>query len=364
MAHSAAPVPAPLAGRVRAIDWLRGIAVVVMIQTHALSLLRPDLHAGDFFVRLQWVDGLVAPSFLFAAGFSLALVQARAAMSAAALPGARAKRVRKTLRRIGEVLFVATLMNSMWFPIFREPKWLLRIDILQCIGLSLLLAVPLIAGAAARPHLLRWGALALAALAYGLAPLAEPWTGLAGHLFSAKSGSPFPLLPWAGHVWLGASAGAICAEKGAAGLAKWLGLLVAAGLLAWFFTDRLAAAYPPHEFWVTNPANSARRWTQVCAFALVLLAAERWAPAAFRTSLPIRFFEVFGASSLAGYFFHEALLFFRTFGLSFHRFWGDRASWEQYWGLYLLLLAMTFVLTWLADKAYTAGDKKLQAAWA
>ncbi len=49
--------------------WLRGIAVVVMIQTHALALLRPELRAGDFFTTLQWIDGLVAPAFIFAAGF-------------------------------------------------------------------------------------------------------------------------------------------------------------------------------------------------------------------------------------------------------------------------------------------------------
>src|SRR3954469_5703684 len=57
--------------RVRAFDWLRGIAVLVMIQTHALVLLEPPLPAGPFWARLQWVDGLVAPAFLFGAGFPL-----------------------------------------------------------------------------------------------------------------------------------------------------------------------------------------------------------------------------------------------------------------------------------------------------
>ena len=68
-------LPAPT--RIRAIDWLRGLAVLLMIQTHALALLRPELRSGALFDSLQWVDGLVAPSFILAAGFSMALTQVR-----------------------------------------------------------------------------------------------------------------------------------------------------------------------------------------------------------------------------------------------------------------------------------------------
>ena len=127
--------------RVRAFDWLRGIAVLVMIQTHALALLRPSLRQGSFWQTLQWIDGLVAPSFILAAGFALALVQVRSATQ----PGGRGRRVRRTLRRLGEVLAVGTLVNWMWFPIFREPRWIFRVDILQCIGLALLIALPAMA---------------------------------------------------------------------------------------------------------------------------------------------------------------------------------------------------------------------------
>src|SRR6266850_2795497 len=115
----------PPASRVRAFDWLRGLAVLLMIQTHALGLLRPELRVGAGFNALQWLDGLVAPAFIFAAGFSLALTQVRAA-AAGGSADARRRRMLKTLRRIGEVLLVGTLVNWMWFPIFREPRWILR----------------------------------------------------------------------------------------------------------------------------------------------------------------------------------------------------------------------------------------------
>lgn len=346
------------AQRIYAFDWLRGLAVLVMIQTHSLALLRPSLHAGDFYAALQWIDGLVAPSFIFAAGFALALTQVRAALQGDA-PGARGKRFRRTLRRLGEVLFVATLVNWMWFPIFREPRWLIRVDILHCIGLSLLVALPILALLAPRPRALRFSALFLAALAFGSSPLFEnvapPW----GYFLNGKSGAVFPLLPWSGYVYLGAAVGATCAEGGMRAAVRWLLALAALGIAMWIATPRIAALYPPHDFWVTDPANHARRWTQVCLFCLVLLGLERLWAQRLRASLPVRFVEVFGTSSLAGYFLHEMLLFFRLAGFSFQRVFGDRLSWPQYWPVLGLLVACTFALTVAVDYVYRQGDAVL-----
>jgi uncharacterized membrane protein len=332
--------------RILAFDWLRGIAVVVMIQTHALSLLRPELRTGPLWTRLQWIDGLVAPAFIFSAGFSLALVQVRGAAA-----GTRWPRMRKTLRRLGEVLLVATLVNWMWFPLLREPRWIFRIDILHCIGLSLLIALPVLAALATRPQVLRWVALGLAAIAFGASPLAERVHGPLAALANGSTGSVFPLLPWAGYVYLGASAGATAAAGDTRALARWIAGLLALGIALWLLTPQLTALYPPHEFWVTNPANHARRWTQVCAFVLVLMTAElsqgRW-----RASAPVRFIEVFGTSSLAGYFFHQALLYKQIAGFSFDATWGKRCDWTGYALLTALLIACTFVLTWATDRVY------------
>ena len=334
------------ASRILAFDWLRGLAVIVMIQTHALTLLRPELRTGPLWARLQWIDGLVAPAFIFSAGFSLALVQVRGAAS-----GARWPRVRKTLRRLGEVLVVATLVNWMWFPLLREPRWIFRIDILHCIGLSLLIALPILAALAPRPQVLRWIALALAAIAFGVSPLAERVHGPLAALANGSTDSVFPLLPWAGYVYLGASAGATAAGGDARALAKWVAGLLVVGVAMWILSPQLEAAYPPHQFWVTNPANHASRWTQVCALVLALMAAERL-QGRWRTSLPVRFVEMFGTSSLAGYFFHQALLYKQIRGFSFDAVWGKHCDWAQYWLLVALLIACTFVLTWATDQVY------------
>ena len=343
--------------RIRAIDWLRGLAVVLMVQTHALSLLREELRAGTLFNALQWMDGLVAPAFILAAGFSMALTQVRTAAQTGA-PEARRRRMLKTLRRLGEVLLVGTLVNWMWFPIFRQPRWIFRMDILQCIGFSLLIALPILFALAPRPRALRWTALLLAAIAFGVAPLLEslglPWDGI----LNSRPPAVFPLLPWAGYVYLGAAIGAATAEKGPHGAALWLLGLAGAGIAIWVATPWFEGAYPPHQFWVTNPANAARRWTQVCLFALVLLGLELRVPGGWRNSAPVRFVEVFGTSSLAGYFFHEMLLFYRVLGFSFEGRWGKSCSWPRYWALTALLAACTFALTWLTDRVYQAVGRR------
>ena len=346
--------------RIRAIDWLRGIAVLVMIQTHALVLVKPALRAGALFSTLQWIDGLVAPSFIFAAGFSLALTQVRAALKDNA-PDARRRRFRRTLRRIMEVLAVATLTNWAWFPIFREPKWLIRIDILHCIGFSLLIALPILALLAPRPRAMRWCTLALAAVVFGAAPFFEHVAPPLGHFLNAKDGSVFPLFPWGGYVYLGASIGAVCAADGWNATVRWLAGIAVIGILLWIFTAQVAGLYPPHEFWVTDPANHARRWTQVCAIGIALLAVERFVPGAWRTSLAIRFVEVFGTSSLAGYFIHEMLLYYRIRGLSFQAIWGEQLSWGGFVPVLGLLIAMTFAITWLIDQVYRRVDAAISS---
>ena len=345
--------------RVRAFDWLRGGAVLVMIETHALVLLRPALRAGSFYSVIQWIDGLVAPAFILAAGFSLALTQVRAAAGdaraqadagdARAAGDARRARFLKTLRRIGEVLAVATLVNWMWFPIFREPRWILRVDILQCIGLSLLIALPFIFLLAPRPKALQAAGLLGAALVFGLSPLAEHVGPPLAGILNRSTGAPFPLLPWGGSVYLGAAIGAAGTAGGKKAIAAWLLGLAALGVLLWLLTPQISGLYPPHDFWVTDPTNHARRWTQVCLIALLLLGLEA---AGMRGGRPVRFVEVFGTSSLAGYFFHQMLLYFHLFGFSFEKFWGDRCSWPQFWALLALLIAMTFALTVATDAVY------------
>ncbi|TSC31165.1 heparan-alpha-glucosaminide N-acetyltransferase domain-containing protein [Corallococcus sp. Z5C101001] len=353
--------------RVRAIDWLRGLSVIVMIQCHSLVLLTPELRKSVWTGWLLKLDGLVAPAFIFSAGFALSLLMVRSAAA-----GMLADRAGRNLRRIAEVFAVAALVNTVWFPIRTEPVWLLRLDILHCVGLCLLLTLPLAALLASRPSVLAGAAFLLALGAFALAPFSdsagEPWAS-----FLRKSTwAPFPLVPWIGFAWLGACCGCVAGAWGRKGLARVLGLLIALGFVGTLMPHVLSDLYPPHRFFVTNPSNSATRFMWVCAVLLGLLWVEgRMAPDA-RPSRARRFLEVFGTASLSAYFFHEMLLYYRVFGVfSFERVWGDSSGWLKYSGLLALLIASTFVLCIAVDPAERAlktglaraRDLLLSARW-
>jgi uncharacterized membrane protein len=343
--------------RVRAIDWLRGIAVLFMVQCHALVLLTPELRQSQTTKALLYVDGLVAPAFLFAAGFALALLLVRSAAS-----GKQGERLGRNLRRTLQVLGVATLVNWMWFPLFREPKWLVRMDILHCVGLSLLLVLPVAAALASRPRVLRGVALALALVVFFLLPFGEAATGPWAYVLNKSTGAVFPLLPWLGFTWLGAYAGAVAGEQGRAGLFRALLFLIGLGAAGSLAAEPLRDLYPEHRFFVTNPSNAAERSLWVCLVLLGLMGLERRMAPGAAPSRVRRFVETFGTSSMSAYFFHEALIYYRFFGFSFEKVWGNRSGWGQYALLTVVIIGLTYGLCLALDPVLNAVRRGVRFA--
>ena len=61
--------------RLAYLDWMRGLAVLIMLQGHVLEgWLRPEDRDTEWFWLSQFLGGLPAPIFLFLVGASLALV--------------------------------------------------------------------------------------------------------------------------------------------------------------------------------------------------------------------------------------------------------------------------------------------------
>jgi uncharacterized membrane protein len=308
-----------------------------MLQTHSLSLLLPQIHDTNLFRRISWIDGIVAPSFILAAGFSLALVQVRGAAA-----GARRKRFFKSLKRIIEVNVVAVGMAWVWFPIFYEPKWLLRIDILNCIGLTLLAALPFFAWLAKRPWVLAASSFAIGVALLMATAFATTVSGTLGHFLNNASGSMFPLLPWSAYVFVGGALGAIAAACSRKTLALALCGTLLLGCVLEPISLRLMAAFPDLGF--SFAANHSNRLIVVSLIALALLGIEQRIPQRLSHCAAVRFVEVFGTSSLAAYFLHEVLLFKGLFGINYYAFFGKQVDWPLFWVLTTSLVALTFVL--------------------
>jgi uncharacterized membrane protein len=118
---------------------MRGLACVFMFQTHGYdSWLSPEARKGRLYYWSQLGGTVPAPTFLFLAGFSLALVALRLRSK-----GFDANRVaRQTILRGAEVLGLGLLFRLMEYALaWGWAPWtdLLRVDVLNMIGLSMML---------------------------------------------------------------------------------------------------------------------------------------------------------------------------------------------------------------------------------
>src|ERR1700689_1349331 len=125
--------------RLAYIDWMRGLACVLMFQTHCYdSWLNPGARQSKFFMYSQLGGTFPAPLFLFLAGISFALVTEK--LRQKDLPPAQIART--TIRRGAEIFAFGLLFRLQEYAVAWgwAPKTdLLRVDVLNTIGLSMML---------------------------------------------------------------------------------------------------------------------------------------------------------------------------------------------------------------------------------
>jgi uncharacterized membrane protein len=132
-------MPPKTTKRIAYLDWLRGFACLMMFQTHCYdSWLGGAAREGNFIKLSQLGGTLPAPLFLFLAGVSFALMTDRLRQK-----GLTAGEIaRTTIRRGGEIFLLGLLFRVQEFLLGRPwAPWtdLLRVDVLNIIGLSLMM---------------------------------------------------------------------------------------------------------------------------------------------------------------------------------------------------------------------------------
>src|ERR1700752_3228799 len=133
------PPPDVTKSRLSYIDWMRGLACVLMFQTHCYDAwLAPELRKSKFFMYSQLGGTLPAPLFLFLAGISFALVTGKLRQKGLA-PGAIG---RSTIHRGAEIFALGLLFRLQEYLVaWGWAPWsdLFRVDILNTIGVSMML---------------------------------------------------------------------------------------------------------------------------------------------------------------------------------------------------------------------------------
>lgn len=204
---------------------MRGLACVLMFQTHCYdSWLSPAARQSRFFVDSQLGGTFPAPLFLFLAGVSFALVTEK--LWRKNLPSAQI--AGQTIRRGAEILAFGFLFRLQEYVIawgWASPSDLLRVDILNTIGISMMLmgllcwlVLSLRRGSAVRSALVL-SALAAALMISLLTPMLWttrrpdwlPWpiesyiNGV--HNLHAPQAWLFPIFPWAAFAFAGLATG-------------------------------------------------------------------------------------------------------------------------------------------------------------
>ena len=334
--------------RLAYIDWMRGLACLLMFQTHGYnSWLAADLRQSRPYMISQLLGTFPAPLFLFLAGFSLALGVDRLETKGVAAP-----QIAKSFAKRGAEIFgIAMLFRiQQWAMSLGWAPWsdLLRVDILNTIGVSLALAslLPLIARKL-------WAKVAAAcAIAAGfslLTPIvwachfdALPWWVASylngGHVQRIPRGWFFPLFPWTGFLFVGAAAGFIMMDlRRSQREGQAVAILAAIGAALVPLSQWLDRLFPSSNYWLTSPDFFLAR----CGLLLVILALC-WAWCRLKPGKLWSPVEQLGSTSLLVYWVHIEFVYGRLSILPKQACSFAAAS----WGLVTIVLAMT-LLSWL-----------------
>ena len=213
---------AGLVSRVEAVDLFRFFVLFFMIQGHLFrAYLLPSIRAEQWFKLHEVLHGFVAPGFLFAAGFSAFLSFHNKRQNYIHLGGA-------FFKRLCRILFVIVIGYWIHLPFFSLRKTLqavclgtpqgadfLSVNILQCIGIGLLLFT-LLAVLLKNEKVVVLVAALIGALFFLLAgkmqavylhPALDPFLNY-NPIFRSPDGartiaSFFPVFPWVGYLCIG-----------------------------------------------------------------------------------------------------------------------------------------------------------------
>jgi uncharacterized membrane protein len=243
------------------LDWLRGVAVLIMIEAHTVdSWTRLDHRSTAAYGWAVIIAGFGAPIFLFLAGVALALAAGARVRKGQSLEAAAAAARRRGWQIFG-LAFVFRLQS--WLISGGPVTSLMKVDILNVMGVSMLIGALLWGWGRSRWSRIAW--FAAAAVVFTMvtpilreARLFAAWPDrLEGYIRPVGRLNTFSLFPWAGFLFAGGAVGAWlegvqtqAAERRSQVMFAVVGALLALGGLA---ATHLPPIYAETSFWTSSP---------------------------------------------------------------------------------------------------------------
>lgn len=302
-----------LTDRLAFLDWMRGLGAFIMLQGHSFdSLLKPELRTSGPFVLSQFVGGIAPAIFLFLTGITFAFLmdsQSKQQPSAS-------KRTLRALHRSGYLFLLAFLFRLQLFA-FGYPtspaSELLKVDILNCMGLAMAIFAPM-AVFTTKERIRLCGVLGV--LVAVLSPVVSmasgdslPWLAKA---YFVPSFNYFAFFPWAAFLAFGMAAGSILRAVGKEDLQRTMQWAMLIGIVlviaGQYFSNLPYSIYTKSEFWLDSPGLTLIKLGVLLtigaiAYLWVTMAGSRWS-----------LFRQLGRTSLLVYWVHIELVYGRWFG--------------------------------------------------
>jgi uncharacterized membrane protein len=289
------------------IDWLRGVAVLLMIEWHAIDAWTAnDERVGWFFGILAFLGGWAAPLFLFLAGIALPL-----AMDSHIRKGLSARQASWMLQKRGwQIWVIAHIFRFQSYVMNPWAVWhsVLKPDILNILGLGMVIVAFCWGRSQSMRGRMAW-LLGPALLVLIIGPLSRTWMWptvlhprMEAYIRPNGGFGVFTLFPWIAFVFVGGAIGVWIAmtrtaeqdRRFHAGLGALGVATVVAGVVGMYLPTPLTTS-----FWTTSWSFFLMR---TGVMTLLLAGAWLWyqRPATGRWS-PI---VLFGQTSLFVYWVH------------------------------------------------------------
>lgn len=342
---------AKAAGRLAFIDWTRGLAAVIMLTGHTFhSFTETGARDKGPYILSQFLGGMPPAIFLFLTGITFAFLMDR--QEKQELSGWR--RIVGALKR-SRYLFLLAFLFRIQLYVFGFPtspaSELLRVDILNCMGMAMLVLAPMAVFTTRERIRL---CIVLGLVIAGLAPVVSMTDGGSVpkivHDYFYPSLNYFGFFPWASFLAFGMAAGSVIRtvkreELGRAML--WtLGIGLGLVMAARYFGELPYSIYANSDYWLNSPAMTL---TKLGAVLALLAVAYLWVQMGLespRWSL----FRQLGTTSLLVYWVHVEIVYGRWFGI-----WKEDLSVGQVVAFTIALLALMTVLSVLRTRYTSLG---------
>src|SRR5437016_4852172 len=201
--------PAPREHRLEYLDWVRGLAGIIMLNGHVWhSYLKPELKTNGIYTFTQFIGGMPPAIFLFLTGVTFTFL-----MDSRSRKGlSQAKRVMAALYRARYLFLLAFAVRVQLFLFGLPAAWqgLFKVDVLNCMGFSMVMISPM--ALFSTKERIRLCAVLGLAIAF-LSPVVSQmdWSGVPWMIraYIVPDGNFFGIFPWGAFLVFGVSAGSV-----------------------------------------------------------------------------------------------------------------------------------------------------------